>query len=77
MNVQPGDLIVDGRGHLWFAHGNPHLGLHLTGTGGACAPVEEVERLHGPLTLHYRPGRTTPAHNNPGCPDHQGSAPFR
>lgn len=60
MNVQPGDLVTDHRGCLWFAHGNPHLGLHLTGTGGACAPVEEVERLHGPLILHYRAGVAAP-----------------
>lgn len=60
MNVQPGDLVTDHRGCLWFVHGNPHLGLHLTGTGGACAPVEEVERLHGPLNLHYRVGVAAP-----------------
>lgn len=60
IDIQPGDLVTDHRGCLWFAHGNPHLGLHLTGTGGACAPVEEVERLHGPLTLHYRAGVAAP-----------------
>ncbi|MEU0520104.1 DUF6879 family protein [Streptosporangium sp. NPDC006007] len=63
LSIQAGEDIryldratAKGLGLAPYDDGNPHLGLHLTGTGGACAPVEEVERLHGPLTLHYRPG---------------------
>lgn len=59
--LQPGDVVADNRSHLWFVHGAPALGLHLTGQNGTCALVVDIERLFGPLTLHCRPSTHVPA----------------
>ncbi|MFI6883331.1 hypothetical protein [Streptosporangium canum] len=53
--LQPGDLATDSRGVLWFVHGYREFGLHLTSRTGTFAPLDDVARLYGPLTLLHRP----------------------
>ncbi|MEV7005304.1 hypothetical protein [Streptosporangium sp. NPDC051022] len=67
--IRPGDIVSDNRGHLWFTHGNPHLGLHLTNAAGSCATVADVERLFGTLTLQFRLGIALPSESLLTSPD--------
>ncbi|GAA4221645.1 hypothetical protein FHR32_005166 [Streptosporangium album] len=59
--LQPGDLATDSRGVLWFVHGYREFGLHLTSRSGTFAPLDDVARLYGPLTLLHRPSEVADA----------------
>ncbi|MGW4663151.1 hypothetical protein [Streptosporangium sandarakinum] len=54
--LQPGDVVTDGAGHLWFICGRPEFQLWATAPDAQCVGARQVEAFYGALTLVARHG---------------------